>query len=112
MSNRLEQENTRRDFLRYGLSVASGIVVPVGLTACDQQETDHHSFPVQTFVQPPLLEAKDGLLEVTLTISYFDTQVSGSKPTERYPVSLRAYGYDSQQASYCGPTLKIGRAHV
>jgi len=107
MTNHSEQANARRDFLRYGVSVASGMAVPLGLTACDQYESDRHTLPMQTFVQPPLLEAKNGLLEVTLTISYFDTRLSGSKPTVRHPASLRAYGYDSQRAGYSGPTLVV-----
>ena len=107
MTNHSEQANARRDFLRYGVSIASGMAVPLGLTACDQYESDRHALPMQTFVQPPLLEAKNGLLEVTLTISYFDTRLSGSKPTVRHPASLRAYGYDSQRAGYSGPTLVV-----
>ena len=107
MTNDLEQENARRQFLRYGLSIASGIVMPLGLTACEQSEGDRNTLPVQTFVQPPLLEAKNGLLDVTLTVSYFDTQLSGSNPKARHPVSLRAYGYDSQRAGYCGPTFVV-----
>lgn len=107
MNNDLEQANTRRQFLRYGLSIASGIVMPLGLTACEQSEGDRNTLPVQTFVQPPLLEAKNGLLDVTLTVSYFDTQLSGSNPKVRHPVSLRAYGYDSQRAGYCGPTFVV-----
>ena len=107
MTDGLEQENTRRQFLRYGLSIASGIVVPLGLTACEQSEGDRNKLPLQTFVQPPLLEAKNGLLDVTLTVSYFDTQLSGSNPNVRNPVSLRAYGYDSQRAGYCGPTFVV-----
>ena len=107
MINGLEQENARRQFLRYGLSIASGFVVPLGLTACEQSEADRNTLPLQTFVQPPLLEAKNGLLDVTLTVSYFDTQLSGSNPKVRYPVSLRAYGYDSQPAGHCGPTFVV-----
>ena len=107
MTNGLEQENARRQFLRYGLSIASGIVVPLGLTACEPSDSDRNKLSVQTFVQPPLLEAKNGLLEVTLTVSYFDTQLSGSNPNLRHPVSLRAYGYDAQRAGYCGPTLVV-----
>lgn len=107
LTNDLEQANARRQFLRYGLSIASGIVVPLGLTACEQNEGDRNTLPVQTFVQPPLLEAKNGLLDVTLTVSYFDTQLSGSNPKVRHPVSLRAYGYDSQRAGYCGPTFVV-----
>ena len=107
MTNDLEQENTRRQFLRYGLSIASGIVIPLGLTACEQSDGDRNKLPLQTFVQPPLLEAKNGLLDVTLTVAYFDTQLSGSNPNVRHPVSLRAYGYDSQRAGYCGPTFVV-----
>jgi FtsP/CotA-like multicopper oxidase with cupredoxin domain len=62
---------------------------------------------VQTFVQPPLLEAKNGLLDVTLTVSYFDTQISGPNPNVRHSVSLRAYGYNAQRAGYCGPTFVV-----
>jgi len=102
-----DQENARRQFLRYGLSIASGIVVPLGLTACEQSDGERNKLPVQTFVQPPLLEAKNGLLDVTLTVGYFAAQLSGSNPNVRTPVSLRAYGYDSQRAGYCGPTFVV-----
>ena len=107
MTNDLEQENTRRQFLRYGLSIASGIVIPLGLTACEQSDGDRNKLPLQTFVQPPLLEAKNGLLDVTLTVAYFDTHLSSANPKVRHPVSLRAYGYDSQRAGYCGPTFVV-----
>ena len=107
MSNDHEQDHARRQFLRYGLSIASGIVVPLSLTACEQNETELQKMPVQTFAQPPLLTAKNGLLDVTLTISYFDTLISGAHPKDRYPVSLRAYGYDAQRAGYAGPTLVV-----
>jgi FtsP/CotA-like multicopper oxidase with cupredoxin domain len=107
MSNDHEQDHARRQFLRYGLSIASGIVVPLSLTACEQNETELQKTPVQTFVQPPLLTAKNGLLDVTLTISYFDTLISGAHPKDRHPVSLRAYGYDAQRAGYAGPTLVV-----
>ena len=107
MSNDHEQDHARRQFLRYGLSIASGIVVPLSLTACEQNETELQKTPIQTFVQPPLLTAKNGLLDVTLTISYFDTLISGAHPKDRHPVSLRAYGYDAQRAGYAGPTLVV-----
>lgn len=107
MSDQTNSQSTRRDFLRYGFSIASGIVVPLALTACEAEDKDRHQAPVHTFVQPPLLEAKNGLLDVTLTVSYFDTQLAGPGHHERYPVSLRAYGYDAQRASYCGPTLVV-----
>lgn len=100
-------ENARRDFLRYGVSIASGLAIPVGLTACEQGEGGSNKTSKQTFLQPDLLEAKNGLLDVTLTISYFETQLSGADPNVHYPVTLRAYGYGSQKAGYCGPTLVV-----
>ncbi len=100
-------ENARRDFLRYGVSLASGLAIPVGLTACEQGEGGSNKTSKQTFLQPTLLEAKNGLLDITLTISYFETQLSGADPNVHYPVTLRAYGYGSQKAGYCGPTLVV-----
>ena len=107
MTNGHDQENARRQFLRYGLTIASGIVVPLSLTACEQNERERLKAPVQTFVQPPQLTAKNGVLDVTLTISYFDTLISGAQPKDRHPVSLRAYGYDTQRAGYAGPSLVV-----
>jgi FtsP/CotA-like multicopper oxidase with cupredoxin domain len=54
-----------------------------------------------------MLEAKNGLLDVTLTASYFDTKLAGVDSRNQYPVSLRAYGYDAQGPSYSGPTLVV-----
>ena len=97
----------RRHFLRLSTSIASGIVVPASFTACSREEEAKLVAPKQTFVQPTMLEAKNGLLDVTLTASYFDTRLSGDDPSRNYPVSLRAYGYDNQGPSYSGPTLVV-----
>ena len=100
-------QGTRRDFLRMGVSVTSGIVLPSLLTSCSQEGDSKSAHPLQTFVQPDMLEAKNGLLDVTLTASYFDTKLAGADPQKQYPVSLRAYGYDKQGPSYSGPTLVV-----
>jgi len=104
-------QNSRRDFLRMGVSVTSGIVIPSVFTACtkkgDEEGDGKSAHPQQTFVQPTMLEAKNGLLDVTLTASYFDTRLAGADPQKQYPVSLRAYGYDSNGPSYSGPTLVV-----
>lgn len=99
--------NSRRNFLRAGLTLASGMIVPVSLTGCDLGEGNTQTQAIQTFSQPTVLEAKNGLLDLTLKASYFDTKVSGSRPKDQYPVSLRAYGYDAQPPSYSGPTLMV-----
>ena len=99
--------NSRRDFLRAGLTLVSGVIVPVSLAGCDQKDPITQTQAVQTFVQPTVLEAKSGLLDVTLKASYFDTQISGSKPKDQYSVSLRAYGYDAHPPGYSGPTFVV-----
>jgi len=103
----ITSNNPRRDFLRMGVSVTSGIVLPSALTSCSQEGDSKSAHPLQTFVQPDMLEAKNGLLDVTLTASYFDTKLAGADPQKQYPVSLRAYGYDKQGPSYSGPTLVL-----
>jgi FtsP/CotA-like multicopper oxidase with cupredoxin domain len=53
------------------------------------------------------LEAKNGVLDVTLTAAYWDGKISGADSGQQYPVSLRAYGYDSHGPNYSGPTLVV-----
>ena len=104
MTDLVQSKNSRRYFLRLGVSVSSGIVLPVGFNACSREEGGKiTNKSLQTFVQPTMLEAKNGLLDVTLTASYLDTKLSGSDPNQQFPVSLRAYGYDNQTPSYSGP---------
>ena len=98
--------NPRRNFLRLGMSVASGIALPVGFTACSREGADT-PHPLQTFVQPPMLEGKNGLLDIILTASYWNTQLSGADPSQTDAVSLRAYGYNTNEPSYSGPTLVV-----
>ena len=97
----------RRHFLRLSATLASGIAVPASFTACSREEEVTPATPKQTFVQPTMLEAKNGLLDVTLTASYFDTKLAGDDPSKKYPVSLRAYGFDNEGPSYFGPTLVV-----
>jgi FtsP/CotA-like multicopper oxidase with cupredoxin domain len=97
----------RRHFLRLSATLASGVVVPVSFTSCSREEEAIQATSKQTFVQPTMLEAKNGLLDVTLTASYFDTKLAGDDLRKQYPVSLRAYGYDANGPSYSGPTLVV-----
>ena len=97
----------RRHFLRMTATLASGIVVPASFTACSREDQKDVASPKQTFVQPNMLEAKDGLLDITLAASYLNTKLAGENPSKPYPVSLRAYGYDTNGPSYSGPTLVV-----
>ncbi len=97
----------RRHFLRLSATLASGIVLPTSFTACSRENASNLVNPKQTFVQPTMLEAKNGVLDITLTASYLDTQLAGADPSKQYAVSLRAYGYDTKGPSYSGPTLIV-----
>lgn len=97
----------RRQFLRFGVTMASGMLLPGSLKAFGREDARASVHPLQTFVQPPILEAKNGLLEMTLTASYWNTKLSGADPKHQSPVSLRAYGYDAHGPSYSGPTLVV-----
>jgi FtsP/CotA-like multicopper oxidase with cupredoxin domain len=97
----------RRHFLRMSATLASGIVLPTGFAACSREDQKDVANPQQTFVQPTMLEAKDGLLDITLTASYLDTKLAGVDPRNQYLVSLRSYGYDARGPSYAGPTLVV-----
>ncbi len=101
-------EEGRRQFLSLGLRVVSGLAVPLAFNGCDRTEGDeHNATPVQTFIQPTLLESKDGLLDIELTVSYFDTELAGFDVLKLYPVSLRAYGYNTNGPDFFGPTLVV-----
>jgi FtsP/CotA-like multicopper oxidase with cupredoxin domain len=102
-----DPKNNRRDFLRMGVTLASGIVVPAGFTACGRESDKKSAGLVETFVQPPMLEAKNGVLDVTLTASYWNGKLSATDSGQEQSVSLRAYGYDSHGPSYSGPTLVV-----
>lgn len=98
----------RRHFLSLGLKVVSGLAGSLALNGCDRPKGDEHgATPVQTFVQPTMLESKEGLLDIDLTVSYFDTKISGFDPLRKHPVSLRAYGYGTKGPNLFGPTLVV-----
>ena len=104
MKNNLEN---RRQFLRLGVTVASGLALPASFIACTRKDSNDEARPLQTFVQPAMLEAKNGLLDFTLTASYLDAKLSGAYPRHHYPVSLRAYAYEANGPGYSGPTLIV-----
>ena len=99
-------EINRRDFIRLSATLASGIVFPASFTACSREDKNIAN-PRQTFVQPVMLEARNGLLDVTLKASYFDAMLPSEDPSKLNPIALRAYGYDGHGPSYSGPTLVV-----
>ena len=100
---------TRRDFLQLGFTVSAGLVLPQLLTSCGGGSSgDSGSLgPIQTFVQPQVLQSIDGVLDVSLSVSYLDTAIGTSNPSVSQNVSLRAYGISGGQAVITGPTLIV-----
>ena len=101
MENQSTNSIPRRDFLRFSFGVASGIILPAGVVFCSKEYSE------QTFVQPDTLVSQDGILDVTLTVSYLNSQLAGEDSDRKMPVYLRAYGYNSKGPSYAGPTLIV-----
>jgi FtsP/CotA-like multicopper oxidase with cupredoxin domain len=91
---------TRRDFLRFGVSVAAGAIVAPALTACRGGDSDYQT-PIETFVQPHEIKSVDGVLDVTLVLSYLNTILPNAQGTP-LSVSLR-----NMFGTIPAPTLRI-----
>lgn len=100
---------TRRDFLQLGVSITAGLALPPLLSSCGGGESNGTTTPTQTFVQPQVLQSVNGLLDVSLSVSYLDTTIGTANPAVSQNVSLRAYGVLGGQPVVTGPTLIVNR---
>lgn len=101
---------TRRDFLQLGVSLTAGLALPPLLSSCGGGGGDEgggSTGPIQTFVQPQVLQSANGLLDVSLSVSYLDTNIGTANPAVTQNVSLRAYGVLGGQPVITGPTLIV-----
>jgi FtsP/CotA-like multicopper oxidase with cupredoxin domain len=89
------EARSRRDFLRLSATLTCGLAVPPALYGCLGGDGDSTPLPVETFIDPPMLQSADGKLDVTLTVSYITTEIMGQK------VTLRTY------SGIPGPTLVV-----
>ena len=92
---------SRRDFIRWGWSLGAGLVLPAGFAGCGGGNGNGSSNVArrlhdETFVEPPTLESRNGLLDVTLEVAYRETTLAGK------PVRLRSLGN-----SLPAPTLRV-----
>jgi len=97
----------RRNILRYAVLLSSGILTPAVFTACRPRAGTQEAIPWEAFRQPNLIEAANGVLDLTLTASYFQTQIGGVSSSQRHLVKLRAYGYNDAGPECTGPTLVV-----
>ncbi len=104
MSEIQREENKRRDLLKLGLAITTGAVVPPVLTACGGGNGDAGAgYPVQTFVEPLNIQSVNGVLDVTLVLSYLNTTLPDPVVAgQRNVVSLR-----NMYGSIPAPTLRL-----
>ena len=95
MPDALPSEPGRREFLKLGVTVAAGLIVTPVLNACGGGSEEHPP-PVETFVEPLTLKSINGLLDLTLNLSYLSTRIDGANVTLR-----NMYG------SIPAPTLRV-----
>lgn len=96
MTRATKGDFSRRDFLQMGWTLGAGTLLPGVLAGCGGSSSEVQPRPKETFVEPLALVAKDGLLEVTLTLGYLRTMLDGKS------VNLR-----SVNASIPAPTLRM-----
>jgi FtsP/CotA-like multicopper oxidase with cupredoxin domain len=107
MPTKINSSVNRRYFLGLSATLGSGFFIYQNYTAYNHEIKKYQIDKNKNFMQPTRLVAKDGLLDLTLTVSYFNTKLGGANPGDQYPVSLRAYGYDNHGPSFSGPTLVL-----
>ena len=85
MSEILSDEVSRRDFLQLGVTIAAGVIVPPVLTACGGggDSSDTYTGPKETFVNPLDIKSVNGVLDVTIIVSYVTMPFQGTIVTLR-----------------------------
>ena len=78
MSEAPRHELSRRDFLRLGVTVAAGAVVPPIVAGCGGGDD-----VTETFIEPQTIRSVDGLLDVTIVLAYATLPLNGTTVTLR-----------------------------
>ncbi len=89
MLETLREAINRRDFLKLGVSVTAGVVVPPALTACGGGGDGGSSGPTETFVEPLNIQSVNGVLDVTIVLSYLTTTLFNPDTGKNQSVTLR-----------------------
>ena len=92
---------SRRDFLKLGVTVTAGAVVPPMLAACGGGDSSYVP-PNETFVEPLNIQSVNGVLDVTLVLSYLTTTLPNPTTGKRDAVTLR-----NMYGTIPAPTLRM-----
>jgi len=87
MADRTNENVSRREFLKLGVTVTAGAIVPPMLAACGGGGSSYVP-PKETFVEPLTIQSVNGVLDVTLALSYLTTTLPDSTG-KRQTVTLR-----------------------
>src|SRR5690242_11128180 len=102
MAEETNEHVTRRDFLKLGVTVGAGAIVPPMLAACGGGG-DSYVPPSETFVEPLNIQSLNGVLDVTLVLSYLTTTLPNpTTPGKRDTVTLR-----NMYGTIPAPTLRM-----
>src|SRR5215207_5929692 len=83
MHETIKHEISRRDFLRLGVTVAAGVVVPPVVSGCGGGDDSGYVGPKETFVEPLNIQSVNGVLDVTIIVSYVTMPFQGTIVTLR-----------------------------
>ena len=100
MADHTDEHVTRRDFLKLGVTITAGAIVPPIVAACGGGDSSYTP-PTETFVEPLDIRSVNGVLDVTLVLSYLTTTLpdaTGKKQT----VTLR-----NMYGTIPAPTLRM-----
>jgi FtsP/CotA-like multicopper oxidase with cupredoxin domain len=92
---------SRRQFLRLGFTVTAGLVVPPVLTACGGGDSSYVP-PTETFVEPVTIQSTNGVLDITLVLSYLSTTLFNPTTNQPQQVTLR-----NMYGTIPAPTLRV-----
>ena len=101
MRETLHEETSRREFLKLGVSITAGVVVPPVLTACGGGGGDAAG-PKETFAEPLNIQSVNGVLDVTLVLAYLTTSLFNPATGKNQTVTLR-----NMFGSIPAPTLRV-----
>ena len=101
MADRTYKHFSRREFMKLGVSVTAGVVVPPILTACGGGDSSYMP-PKETFVEPLTIASSKGVLDVTLVLSYLTTTLFNPVTGKNQTVTLR-----NMYGTIPAPTLRV-----